>query len=575
LFLATCGRIGDAPSAPISAPQKFVTPKLTVVNENGEPIGGALLTVSDAKTGTRIAELHSDERGEFAVRGPQIVAITATSPAGESWAFEPHFSLQPPGELRMRSSDCEPFAGMLRTNEMPATFNVARVSDQVGDSFAIAVAQDGRFHACLPPGTYGGDLAPNVRAPRLFAQTPVTDIDLPIASRTTLEKDATSLTGILGETSNEFVTGIPAAVELFAIGESNHGTREFITERTQLTIALANRRDVRLVMIEAGFAEVIPLDEYINGATIDIKAAVVNLGYWTWDTKTFLGALDDLREANRKRSPKDRMHIVGFDMQDTEAAIPQLVNARAIDTAVVPSLERLVEKDGVAWKKMDDAERAPIMTALTSAAARRDDRGIASPVNRVALAAHQLVLRFHALESSNGWALLATRDRGMAELALDILSRSTVPRAALWAHVGHLSRSYVIGAPPMGNLIARQLGARYEVFALLAASGSARAWDAAQTIGVVPRDLPKPPPFCLEAMLGAHGIAPITYFRFATATEPALSWLTGLHPLRDFGAVHPKPEQEFHAFDLSGLDGAILFEEVHPTEPTATGERRK
>jgi hypothetical protein len=127
----------------------------------------------------------------------------------------------------------------------------------------------------------------------------------------------------------------------------------------------------------------------------------------------------------------------------------------------------------------------------------------------------------------------------------------------------------------MGSLLANKLGAGYEVLALLAAGGAARAWDVAGAVGVVPRDLPKPPPYSLEAMLGAHRIAPVTYFRFASATPPALTWLAGLHPLRDFGAVHPTPEQEFHAFDLTGFDGAILFDEVHPTEPTATGERHK
>lgn len=573
-LVASCGSAPVQPTLTAPPPERKPAPKLRVVDAAGAVVAGALVTVSDATTGDRISTARTDADGSFLVSGTSAVAVTATAPAGDGWAFEAKFSPTPPGELRLHK-DCEPLAGTLRGAPLPTEIWMGRASEDNGDSFAVAVGADGVFHACLVPGAYGIEPMPELASPTLFVHTPATDLELPIASRATLETDSTNVAGVTGETMAQFIKGLPASGGLFALGETNHGSREFFSERAKLTIALARDHGVRLVMMESGYAESLPLDDYINGEKVDIGAAVSKLGYWPWDTKNFLAALADLREANRKRGKADRIHFVGFDMQDTRGAIALIVAAHAVDDAIAPILQKLVDKDGAAWKTMTEAERAPVIAALDPLAARRDEKGLTSSVNRLALAAHELVLRLHALESADPWARLASRDRGMADLALDILSRSGSVNGTLWAHLGHLARTYIIGAPPMGHWLADKLGDRYQVFALLAGGGDARAWDAAQKIGVVPRELPAPPPYSLEAMLAPHRVGPVSYFRFAAASPPAATWLRGLHAIREFGAVHPTPEREFRPFDLRAIDGAILFETVHSTEPTPTGERRK
>lgn len=574
-LLAGCGGGRPAPPSPPTPGVPTVPPpaQLRVVNASGKPVANALLVVSDPTTGDPVAHARTEADGSFTVASTGEIAITAMSPAGDGWAFAPHFDPRPPQELHLRT-DCEPFAGRVR-GSAPPFIDVGRSSDDNGDLFAIAIGSDGAFRACLPSGTYAAEISPDQRTPRVFAHTPVTDLELPIDGRAHFETDASNVGGIAGEDLAAFVAGVPAGVDVIGLGETNHGTREFNTDRADITLALVREHGVRLVMMEAGYAEVEPVDDYLNGANIDVTQAVAKLGYWVWDTKTFLGMLRGMRAANLKRASKDRIHLVGFDMQDTGAAIRQLIAAGAVPAASLPTFEQLIDKNGAAWPGLTAEQRASVVAAVEPVATRRDGGGVTSTTNRLALAAHELLLRLHALESAEMWARNAARDRGMAELALDILSRAPTPRAALWAHLGHLSRSYVIGEPAMGSFLARQLGSRYQVYALLAGSGSARAWDAAQEIGVVPRELPPAPAYALETMLAAHRIGRVSYFRFATATAPAATWLAGLHPLREFGAVHPKPDKEFHPFDLSALDGAILFDEVHPTDPTPTGERHK
>ena len=44
-------------------------------------------------------------------------------------------------------------------------------------------------------------------------------------------------------------------------------------------------------------------------------------------------------------------------------------------------------------------------------------------------------------------------------------------------------------------------------------------------------------------------------------------WLQGLRFVRSFGAVYPGPEGSFLLYDLSSIDGAILFQRVTPSRP--------
>lgn len=546
--------------------------EMRVVSASGASEADAFVTISNKATGEREANLRTDRDGYFIWAGRDEVAVAITSARGDAWAYLPSLAPQSPIDLQLHQ-DCAVISGTVVGTAHPPFINLGRTGDQVGDSFGVAVAADGTFRACLPAGAYVLDLAAEWRGEPLFVRVPAANLILPVEPRAVFERAAGTLEGLTGETAEQFVAALPEATRVVALGESNHGSREFIDERTAVTLALVRARGARLVMMEAGFGEVLALDDYINGAAIDVAAAVIKLGYWVWDTRTFLGALDQLREANRTRSPADRIHLVGFDMQDTDGSIELLLAANAVAEPAISLFKRLLVKDGAAWKELSSHDRAIVTNELAAIAARRDGGGITSDANRRALAAHELSLRFHNLEATDNWEKLVGRDRGMAELALDVLSLSPSSRVVLWGHIAHFARSYTAGQPTMGEIVGRHFADAYQVFAMLAAGGSSRAWDLKHEIGVIPRELPVAPPYSLEAMLGPHSIGPITYFQFATAKGPARAWLAGLHPFRQFGAVHPSPELEQWPSELRALDGAVLFEQVHPTDPTPTGER--
>lgn len=328
-------------------------------------------------------------------------------------------------------------------------------------------------------------------------------------------------------------------------------------------------------MIEAGYGEVLALDDYVNGGVVEIERAVEELGYWMWDTKTFIQALVDIRNYNATVPADKRIHLIGFDVQDTGGAIKYLrERTKVMSTEETRALDKLAFDDGKAWTSMQPADRATIRGALDRVAATRGVGSASSSPHRAALAARSLLLRLDMLEAGNKWHLSEARDAGMARMVLEVLAIEPRGRVMLWGHLGHLSREYVVGQSTMGSHLSSALGDSYRIYGLFAVGGSARAWDYKGEVGVIASPLRAAPAYSLEGTLAAQsGGAPVSYWTFANATGKAAQWLQGVHALRAFGAVFLREGHEFTYWDLQSFDGAILFDSVSPTEPTPTGER--
>jgi erythromycin esterase-like protein len=159
-------------------------------------------------------------------------------------------------------------------------------------------------------------------------------------------------------------------------------------------------------------------------------------------------------------------------------------------------------------------------------------------------------------------------------MVLDVLALEPKMRVALWAHVAHLGREYVIGMPTMGQHLAAALGSKYRVYAMLAYAGSARAWDPPRKIGVIAHEIPAVPSYSVESVLKRHSNGDsVTYWEFSAATGEAKQWLDGIHPIGEFGAVYPSDKYVFVPWNLQSVDGAILHDRVTPSVPTPTGAR--
>jgi erythromycin esterase-like protein len=549
-----------------------------VVDADGRPAADAVVTIADPVKGQQLAILRADSAGAFRTAlQPAVYAMTATDD-GQS-AFVPSIDGQRAPVTIQLSRECANFEGHLETDgeiSSDSFVELVRFSDSIGDSFATLLAADGGWRACLPAATYKIE-PPASFARRLATARVPSDALYRYRTATTVEANRvlTQLAGISPETSAAFVAALPSTVRALGLGESNHGAREFYEERTALALSLA-KRGTRLLMIEAGNVEMLPVDEYLSGKDVDIARAVQELGYWIWDTKTFLHSLEKIRAYNRKLPRDQRIHILGFDVQGTQAAVTYLKShaAKRLKNGDLALLDKVAIDKGKPWTTLADDERARIHTLLSEIAAAPVTADVTSIATRNVLAADQLIARFEMLEGVGEPQRAMRRDKAMAHMVLEVLRAAPNARAMLWAHLDHVAREYIVGEPTMGYYLNEALGGAYSAYALLAATGSARAWDLKHETGVMPRPLDEPPPHSVEAVLrGAANGAAVTYWTFSRASGEAARWLAGVHALRSFGAVF-MDERNWAYWNLQAMDGVVLFDSVSPADPTPTGERR-
>lgn len=553
-----------------------------VVHADGEAAVGAVVVISDVRKPAPTVELaivRTDRDGRFTTSATgHYLAVTATD-MEQSVFIASVDANHGPIEIRLKS-DCAKLSGTIdAVPPIPGgtAIRLGRLSHEQGDTFATEVASGGAFEVCLPVANYLVNPPDGFVVRNAVASLPTSrPFVLRTATRVDAEKLPEPAAEFVPESAAAFAAALPPVVRVLGLGESNHGTREFYDERTLLALALAQRYGFRLLMIEAGYGEVLPLDEYINGGEIDSSAAVARLGYWTWDTRTFLAALTRLREYNAAQPPNLRIHLVGFDIQTTAGVIDYLRReaSAGLPAELAAVLPKLVDGQGRQWKSLAAKEQDQLRRILGKVAAEHAPGSASSRINRTAFAAWALLRRLDLLEAADDMRYEDLRNAGMARLAFDVLGLEPDNRAMLWAHLGHLSREYVVGQRTMGDHLAELFGPGYKIYGLLAAAGSARAWDPKGEVGVIVRDLPAAPAYSVEAVLGAHSShAPVTYWTFARATGAAARWLNGVRALRSFGSVFARGGAEFPYWNLTSFDGAILFDNVTPTEPTATGER--
>jgi erythromycin esterase len=543
-----------------------------VRSADGVAVNGGIVIATDPDTTNEIGVAQVNVQGRFVLESAvPLVALAATTARG--WAFVPKVPVgRDDVEVRVDAT-CTPLHGQIDLDGPPPAkldlLRIGRLGKEVGDTFAARVDADRRFVACLPPAEYFVSLPPEFAERIILVAVPASaPVHIHAVTSKHAEAPPAEPLRLIPESRAEVAGRAAGSLRVLGLAESNHGTTEFTEERTELAIALAEQHRFTAIMIEAGYGEVLPLDAYIHGAAVDVDAAIANLGYWMWNTHTFRGTLDRLRNYNRIAQPDRGISIVGIDMQTTSGAIDALIADAGLSPQETELLARLRDHRGAAWRDLGQAQRRSLRAILDRLVAARDRDGLASTVNRLALSARSLVLRIKLLEADGFWADSRARDHGMAAMVEEVLGRQTDLRATLWAHLGHLAREYVVGAPSLGAHLARSLGDGYQVYALLAYSGAARGRDRKRELGVIAHALPVAPPYTLEGVLtqNAGTAGNITYWNFERAGRRA-PWLTELHRLRSFGATYFGEQKSLELYDLRSIDGAVLFRTVTPSEP--------
>lgn len=341
------------------------------------------------------------------------------------------------------------------------------------------------------------------------------------------------------------------------LGESAHGTGDFLVLRRRLLQRAVEDHGFTVLAIEASWSRAQALDRYVRDGDGDPVSAIHELGFWMWDNAEFLDTVQWMRKYNASHGAGVKLGIVGMDAQ---------LPARSAE-AVIAYLQRAAP--GLYAKYAADLEE--IRRDGDTGGGNRFQRQTA---DELAARTTDLVNDLHSLPGNaaplvDGRALqryarlFAARLHGQGEAMREILLAETVLDAAqiakvvVWAHNEHVNKT----PGHLGALLATHGGAA--AIGLTFIEGSFLAYDRAAR-GPRPYTAAPPPKDAIEHEIAAATRAPLV------ALDPqsprAAPLLTKAPRARVIGAQYNE-WSEFQRVDLRAFDLLMALRRVKPPTP--------
>lgn len=361
------------------------------------------------------------------------------------------------------------------------------------------------------------------------------------------------------------------SVRVIGLGEATHGQRECFTFKRHLTLHLVREHGFRLLAYEANASGATRLNDYVQGRSHDLDAAMGGFGMMIWLVEENRKLLEDLRAWNSEAEESERVEIIGIDVQDAQGAaqalqahldgaLPELAaEARAVAEELVRARNAAYggERDGIPTAQTRLAAFTAELSQRWGEIALRTSREQADEVMRCA----RELARFPVDPM-----LPAMRDRGMSQSLLEALAaRPAGTKAVLWGHNGHITKGPMrwMGTTDTacGGYLRATLGEAYYALGVAFGSGGFQAldrdeenqwWFRAYEHGPPPADT-------IGRSLLAAGLSDaLLDFRQAPTDGPVRKWLDRDCGIRSWGG-HGVPADPDAAVEQGlGLAWTIL-----------------
>jgi erythromycin esterase len=333
---------------------------------------------------------------------------------------------------------------------------------------------------------------------------------------------------------------------IVAMGEATHATHEFQTMKLRTLRMLVEELGFTVFAIESPWAIAPDADDYVQGRSDDLDAAVRH-GYDWWRTEEFVELLRWMRAYNLDPAHPKKVKFAGFDIRGFEV----------LERRVLEYLERVNEPRRAAAARMF-AELGPVSELPSYQDApeelhRRIVDGLAAVLRRFDEAKDDYVRQTGEME----WALArqsvvvlqqseakgrlpefegtASRDRAMAENVKWIVDHEPAgTKVMLWAHNGHVSDQSSL-YPSMGWFLRERYGSSMAIVGFVFGEGSFRAKDrgAERTFTVGP-----PVRGSLDATLGGIGLPLFAVDLRGTMPGVVAEWFAAPHRSRQIGGAY-------------------------------------
>jgi erythromycin esterase len=309
-------------------------------------------------------------------------------------------------------------------------------------------------------------------------------------------------------TLNAFV----ADKQIVALGESTHGTSEFVTFRHRMIQHMVQQLNFRVLSVETNFSTAQAINEYILGGTgtgLDVVQSIKNS--WVYDNQEFVQLIEWLRTYNSGQSAANKVTFYGFDNQACE---PSAKRVQAYISQYDPSYlsafnttsKHFLNDFEEYFTKYSNEQLLKILP--TSVSDFRNQWNTISTYfqsNKAGLIAksgeraYELTLRHWKIvqQSFNGFIYVEDelksfnyRDTTMADNVDWIRKFENSKKMILWAHAGHSGNNNTT-TTQMGYHLKQRYQANYYTVGFFTNGGSVRVIDLDKKLGVTKID-PKP-----------------------------------------------------------------------------------
>lgn len=343
---------------------------------------------------------------------------------------------------------------------------------------------------------------------------------------------------------------------IVALADVTHGTHELFSIKQRLIPLLAGA-GYRTFAIEAPYAEIARIDDYVRTGIGDPSDLLRSDDYWFWDTEELLSLIRWARNENASgASPQIR--FVGIDCTHPVTAAELLVS-RLEPLAPALAAEVSASCDCLRTTSLASTECGDAITAVRSrlvAAGLTDDDSLHAA--RVIEQGREALMTRHE-----------NRDAAMAENLLWLADRHD--RIVVWGHNEHFGRTPITVRPGQpvvstGTLLSQRFGPAYFVLGSIVGGGSFNVVEWLATSGMI-RELSFTPPSSDDyaSLLGAASMA--TMIVPLRGVLP--SWLASPHRIRVAASVAPSAENATYDVieDLDTKFDALLYiERSTPTQ---------
>ena len=275
---------------------------------------------------------------------------------------------------------------------------------------------------------------------------------------------------------DKYISGIeelevPEGTRIVALGEATHGNREFQQSKKEVFEVLAEKYDIRALIIEGDFGGCSLVNDYIQGGDGDSRELTKHLGYRLYRTDDMKSLIEWMHTHNMNVPEDQKVRLYGMDVQrsvDNIRVLKNFYNKVDIEKAneISSKLDELFGTEDDSYVKERVDEIIEYTSSLSADIDVNKDDYVAALGNdevfRAGLAAQALNYYINLMEKEN--YSNKYRDGSMKALVdkvLEFEENEHKSELMMASHNGHMTKNQSSKFTFLGKDLYDELGDKY------------------------------------------------------------------------------------------------------------------